>query len=232
MPTQLPFASAPTNDRGGITICESCTAIGDEKAHQFTCLFTCQPRSVCCCAQVIYKGKTSESMPIVSHPVRIWSSHLAKTTWITCPPRDLWLLTVLPLLWPDSSLVGLARLCTLAWNSAQQRRMSAPISVWSRGYPPAPRTSPKTGRSIYVSAHACTKFFAKPLLEGIHARTVVNISFKATSCTFIHEAITSVPSAAFAFAWRHFLAPPEAGYAAFGFPRRETPSRFRIVGLL
>ena len=60
------------------TICESCTAIGDEKAHQFTCLFSCQPRSVCCCAQVIYKGKTAESMPIVS-PSSDMSSHLAKT---------------------------------------------------------------------------------------------------------------------------------------------------------
>ena len=40
--------------------------------------------------------------------------------------------------------------------------MSAPISVWPRGYPPAPRTSPKTGRSIYVSAHAAPSCSPSP----------------------------------------------------------------------
>ena len=219
-----------TNDRGGITICESCTAIGESSSVHVPLYLSATQRVLLCPSHLQGQNLRIHADRFAPSSDMVFAS--SQNHWITCPPRDLWLLTVLPLLWPDSSLVGLARLCTLAWNSAQQRRMSAPISVWSRGYPPAPRTSPKTGRSIYVSAHACTKFFAKPLLEGIHAGTVVNISFKATSCTFIHEAITSVPSAAFAFAWRHFVAPPEAGYAAFGFPRRETPSRFRIVGLL
>ena len=142
----------PTNDRGEITICESCTAIGDEKAHQFTCLFTCQPRSVCCCAQVIYKSKTAESMPIVSPPVRIWSSHLAKTTGsrahhvISGSSPSPSALARFFSCWTGTLVHISLEFRTAAPHECSHIRMATRMSSSSSDVS-------KTGRSIYVSAH-------------------------------------------------------------------------------